>query len=91
MNRWPMNCFIELPSIANNDVKAVYTACWNALQSENIPFTCHWGQMHALTPKLLNAYFGDRVTKWRAARAALLDTTAQRVFAAPMLGDVGLG
>ena len=92
MNIGAMNCYIELPSIRNDDVLAVYRAVWEQLASQNIPFTCHWGQLHGMTAQRLAHYFGHRVNDWKAARYALLasDSRAAAVFAAPLLADLGL-
>ncbi len=92
MNIGAMNCYIELPSIRNNDVLALYKAVWDELAAQNIPFTCHWGQLHGMTPQRLGKYFGGRVERWKAARANLLhyDTRALSVFAAPILADLDL-
>jgi peptidoglycan hydrolase-like protein with peptidoglycan-binding domain len=92
MNIAPMNCYIELPSIRNNNVLALYQAIWDALEAARIPFTCHWGQLNGLNPARVSSYFGPRVEAWKAARTALLggDATALNVFAAPILADVGL-
>ncbi|MGD8862088.1 MAG: D-arabinono-1,4-lactone oxidase [Myxococcales bacterium] len=91
MNIHPMNCCIELPSIRNNEVLGIYRSWWNRLADHQVPFTCHWGQLHALTPEGVTAYFGNRATRWKAARDRLLpSSTARRIFDSPMLADVGL-
>jgi hypothetical protein len=90
MNIHPMNCFIELPSIKNPGVLDVYTAVWNRLEKEGIPFTCHWGQLSGMNESRLKKYFQGREEKWNAARAKLLDATGRKVFAAPLLAQVGL-
>jgi peptidoglycan hydrolase-like protein with peptidoglycan-binding domain len=92
MNIAPMNTYIELPSIRNAKVLSLFGAIWDALESEGIPFTCHWGQLNGMTPPRLNAYFGTRVQAWKAARTQLLgkNATALHVFAAPILKQVGL-
>jgi len=92
MNIHPMTCHIEFPSIANEDVKSVYARTWAHLDSAGIPFTCHWGQYNGLTPARVSRYFGDRATRWKAARHRILaDETAREVFASPTLADAGLG
>jgi hypothetical protein len=91
MNIHDMNTFIELPSIRNAEVLGIYRAYWDALAQANIPFTCHWGQMHGLNATRLLEYFGQRVDRWIAARDRLLpDADARRVFSAPLLAEVGL-
>jgi D-arabinono-1,4-lactone oxidase len=91
MNSNDMSCFIELPSIRNSEVEGIYHAFWDALEKEHLPYTCHWGQTHALNAPRLEAYFGDKPARWKAARDALLPTPeARRVFSSPMLAEVGL-
>jgi hypothetical protein len=90
MNIHPMNCYIELPSIRNDTVLSIYREVWDTLEARGIVYTCHWGQLHGMNPTRLRAYFGDRVDAWKEARHVLLDDTARRVFAAPILAEVGL-
>jgi hypothetical protein len=91
MNIHPMTCHIEFPSIRNDDVLHVYEKTWSHLESANIPFTCHWGQTNGITPARVTRYFGDRATRWKAARHRIItDDTARDVFASPMLTDAGL-
>ncbi len=90
MNIHPMNCYIELPSVRNQEVEVLYQACWDALAQQGIAFTCHWGQRLRLDRAQLEHYFGPRVQHWLDARAALLDKTGMAVFASPLLASVGL-
>jgi hypothetical protein len=90
MNTAEMNCYIELPSIRNKDVLQIYADCWRMLRDQNIRFTCHWGQLHGLTPAQVVDYFGNRAQRWKSAREQLLDERARVVFGAPLLAEVGL-
>lgn len=90
MNQFPMSCFIELPSVRSQAVLGIYRAVWSALGTEGIAFTCHWGQLHCLDPARTRRFFGARVDRWKNAREDLLDPVARRVFAAPLLAEVGL-
>ncbi len=91
MNVAPMNCYMELGSLANPNVPLIHQACWDALDAAHIPYTCHWGQQHRLDAGHLRAYFGDRVDRWKAARDTLLTTAvATTVFSAQTLPQVGL-
>jgi hypothetical protein len=86
MNVHTMNCYMELGSLADPAVPQVHRACWAALDAAGIPYTCHWGQQHMLDPARLQAYFGDRFTRWQAARAKLLSApNAQAVFQTHLL------
>ncbi len=91
MNIHPMNCFMELGSLLTANLPELQQACWQALDDAKIAYTCHWGQQHRLDAAHVQAYFGDRVQRWRAARQRLLPTaTAQAVFAARSLAQMGL-
>lgn len=91
MNVNPMNAYIELPSIRNAEVEGIYLAIWDALEASGLPFACHWGQLHGMTPSRLETYYGDRVDRWKAARGRLLSSEiSRRVFGSPLLADVGL-
>lgn len=91
MNVPERTCFIELPSIRNQEVLDLYQRFWDALEARGIPFTCHWGQILDLNPTRLATYFGDRVTRWQRARRQILATDRERrVFASPLLREVGL-
>jgi hypothetical protein len=91
MNIAPMNCYMELGSLRNNDIPVIHQACWRALDDAKIPYTCHWGQQHALDPAHVRSYFGERVERWKAARERILTTPeAKRVFTSPSLAALGL-
>jgi hypothetical protein len=90
MNIAARNCYIELPSIRNDDVLNVYRDCWSRLRNQGVRFTCHWGQLHGLTAEQVSDYFGDRVDRWKTARRALLSDEGRQIFGAPLLAEVGL-
>jgi hypothetical protein len=90
MNVAAKNCYIELPSIRNDDVLSVYRDCWTTLENQGIRFTCHWGQLHGMTADRVSDYFGDRVDRWKAVRRQLLSQQGLRVFGTPLLVEVGL-
>jgi hypothetical protein len=85
-NIHPMNAYMEFPSLNSSETSTIHQAVWSALTRAGIPFTCHWGQEYGMTPASVRAYFGDRVDRWKAARARLLSTPAARaVFTNPLL------
>ncbi len=43
-------CYIELPTLRTKEVKGIFAACGEALDSARVPFGCHWGQTHLNTP-----------------------------------------
>jgi FAD/FMN-containing dehydrogenase len=85
-NIHPMNTYIEFPSLNTSETDAIHQAVWKALAQGGIPFTCHWGQEYGMTSASVRSYFGDRIDRWKAARARLLPTPAARaVFTNPLL------
>jgi hypothetical protein len=91
MNQFDMNCYIELPSIRNGDVIAIYNAIWNKLEERGINFTCHWGQLNCFTPARVTRFFGPNATAWKQERRKLLGSEdALQVFASPILQEAGL-
>lgn len=91
MNCRPRNAYLEFPAVRSAGTLAVFRAMWERLDAQGIPFTCHWGQLHGLTPGHLRRWFGDRVDRWTAARQRILPLPlARTVFGAPLLADLGL-
>lgn len=91
MSQARMCCYVELPSVRTNEVLGIYRAFWDALERENIPFGCHWGQLHGMTAKRVERFYGQNAERWRAARDRLLPTPeARKVFSSGMLAEVGL-
>lgn len=75
----------------SEDITTVYRACWKALDAAGINYTCHWGQENELSPARLADYYGDRVERWRKARARVLPKTMGAVFTNTLVKKVGLG
>lgn len=92
LNAKAPSCFIELPSVKNLEVHDLYERIWRQLDAEDIPFTCHWGQIGGFDRDRIDRYFGaDRVNRWLAARQTLLPTPEERTaFASPILEEAGL-
>lgn len=93
MNQADMSCFIELPSIASDGVRAIYKALWQKLDDEQINFACHWGQLGGFSEERTKRYYGQHAVDWRNARRDLLQNsdTALHVFASKILTEAGLG
>lgn len=85
----PVAC-IELPSIRTDEVLTIFQRFWDQLAGQGIPFGCHWGQQHGMDAQRLERYLGERPARWRAVRDDLLDSEGRRVFASPLLAEVGL-
>lgn len=91
MNREAGTAFVEVAGLRAPRTLEIQRAVWNGLKAAGVPFACHFGQEHEMTPAQLEAYCGSGVSKWKAARHQLLDTpTARKVFTTPMLGDLNL-
>jgi FAD/FMN-containing dehydrogenase len=91
MNIHAMNCYIELPSVRSRAALDIYRKCWDALEARAIAFTCHWGQLHGLNRRRVERYFGPRLSAWCEARQQLLAAEeARRVFASPLLAELGI-
>ena len=86
------SCFIDLPSIRNEEALRLYQLIWQGLDNHGIDFTCHWGKIGGFDRSRIDRYFGpDRVTEWLQAREKLLTTEVERdVFASPLLNEAGL-
>jgi hypothetical protein len=91
MNIHTMNTYIEFPSINSAQTSTIHEAVWTALRAASIPFTCHWGQEYGMDAASVSSYFGDRVARWKAARAKILTTSqARAVFSNPLVAQLGL-
>ncbi|MBL8679384.1 MAG: hypothetical protein JNK05_09480 [Myxococcales bacterium] len=91
MNINDMNTYIELPSLQSDQITQVHKACWSALSNAGITFTCHWGQEYGMNAQSVRGYYGDRVDRWKQARAKVLSPEAMAVFSNGLLANVGLG
>jgi hypothetical protein len=91
MNQWPLSCALELPSIRTAYVSHLYRSLYTALQRQQIPFVCHWGQEHQMTPSDVRAVYGQKADAWCGVRKRLLDGRGQFVFGSAYLESLGLG
>lgn len=87
----PVTCTIEVPSAGSDRTKAAFERIWVELHRRNIVFTLHWGQ--CLRPAAVHfpTAYGNRVSRWQAARRALLGDTGQRLFNSDWLVKLSLG
>ena len=92
LNAKDPSCFIDLPSIRNDEVLDLYRHIWAKLDDCQIDFTCHWGKVGGFDRSRINRFFGaTRVSQWLQARNELLDNEVKRVvFASPLLQEAGL-
>ena len=88
--RFDFTCILELDGAFSDATKNFYTAVWNRLDEENIPYTFHWGKMNELTPERIKKMYGSAADDWIAARNKLLDAESLKVFTNPLLTQWGL-
>jgi hypothetical protein len=87
MNRFEHTCMIDIDGPNLPAMGDLLVACCAALETAGVPFTMHWGKwIGYLTRSYVESVYGDRATRWRAARARLLpdpqlaDTFSNEVF-----------
>ena len=88
--RFDFTCILELDGAPSNAAKKFYTAVWQRLDDEKIPYTCHWGKMNELNFDRITTMYGQDVTAWIAARNKLLDAAGLQIFTNPLLKEWGL-
>lgn len=90
MNTHEPSCFIELPCVRAAQTSKAFDLCAKALSSARIPWACHWGQTHRMSPSSVRAWWGARADDWVRVRNELLDARGRRVFSNPLLAETGL-
>lgn len=83
-------CILELDGAFSTATQNFYTAVWNRLDAEQIPYTFHWGKMNAMNFDKIKIMYGNNVETWIAARNKLLDKDSLKVFTNPLLTQWGL-
>ncbi len=88
----PQTCVLELDGPWSNSTRTFYGHVWRGLDDAGIPYTFHWGKIHALDgPRVRRMYTDAAVDSWLAARKTLLDTPKLRkVFANQWLRDIAM-
>jgi FAD binding domain-containing protein len=92
MNRFERTCMIDIDGPNLPAMGELLTACCSALESARVPFTMHWGKwIGYLTRSYVERVYGDRLTRWQAARARLLpDPQLAGTFSNEALGSLVL-
>jgi len=73
MNRFERTCLIDLDGVHLPAMSELLAESSSALQAAGVPFTMHWGKwIGHLTRGYVESVYGDRVARWRAARARFL-------------------
>lgn len=88
--RFDFTCILELDAASSDKTRAFYTAVWNRLEQEEIPFTFHWGKMNELNYTRIQNMYGKDADTWIASRNKLLDKDCLKVFTYPILQQWGL-
>lgn len=88
--RFAFTCILELDGVFSDATRNFYTAVWNRLDEENIPYTFHWGKINELNPERISKMYGEDAKTWIAARNKLLDEQCRKVFSNELLQQWGL-
>ena len=88
--RFAFTCILELDGVFSDATRNFYTAVWNRLDVENIPYTFHWGKINELNPERISKMYGEDANTWITARNKLLDAGCRKVFSNELLQQWGL-
>ena len=96
--KFPVTCMIEIDGLNWNprtdkliSLPDFCTRIIEVLQSNNIPFTQHWGKNSNWSfPGLVQHMYGNNVQQWKEHRSALLKKEWAEVFSNDFLKDTGL-
>ena len=82
MNIFERTCMIDMDGANVPAMADLVAESCRRLHAEGVPFTMHWGKwIGYLTRDHVEAVYGDRLARWRAARARLLpDADLVRTF-----------
>jgi FAD/FMN-containing dehydrogenase len=85
--RFPATCVIELDGVFSGPTNRFYGAVSNALLTENIPHTFHWGKIFEADSKRIRKMYTDQaVRQWLSARMQVLqDRDTRKVFTNALL------
>ncbi len=96
--KFPVTCMIEIDGLNWNpktdkliSLPNFCTRIIEVLQSNNIPFTQHWGKNSDWSfPGLVQHMYGNNEQQWKEHRSALLRKEWAEVFSNDFLNDTGL-
>ncbi len=89
--RFEPTCVIDMDGVYSRRSTDFFRAAWDDLDAAGIPYTQHWGKINALTPRRLEAVYGEAVSAWRDSRRQLLAREIdRRTFANRFLRRAGL-
>jgi hypothetical protein len=87
MNLFERTCIIDMDGANVPAMTELIAECCRRLEAAQIAFTMHWGKwIGCQTRAHVEAVYGDRVIRWRAARGRLLaDTGVARALSSPVI------
>jgi len=87
MNQFARTCMIDVDGPNIPAMADLLAECSGALEAAGVPFTMHWGKwIGYLTRGHVDRVYGDRATRWRAARSRFLpDPQLARTFSNELL------
>lgn len=88
--RFDMTAVIDLDAVDNKVTREFFRKVWKAFETQNIPYTVHWGKANELTPERVTAMYGDDLQTWLSERRNLLDADCRRAFSSPFTDQCGL-
>jgi len=91
-NKFDRTCTIELDTIASPKASEFLRKVRQNLHAAGIPFTVHWGKLDRfMTAARYRTAYGDALTRWKAARSALLENPdVETVFTNAFMTKLGL-
>jgi hypothetical protein len=86
-------CVVELDGVFSNQTLDFYNAFWDALETQQIPHSFHWGKMLDLDNQKIRKMYSDaKVDAWLNARNTILhDAATKKVFTNDIMREWGLG
>jgi hypothetical protein len=90
MNRFQRTCMIDLDGVNLPAMAELLVESSRALDGAGVSFALHWGKwIGYLTREHVERVYGDRVSRWRAARARLLpDARLAHTFSNEVLSEI---
>jgi hypothetical protein len=90
--KFPHTCVLEMDGVESAISRSFYQKVWETLESENIPYTLHWGKINFIldAARVRKMYGEDKVQRWIECRHELLDADTRKVFANSFMQRCGL-
>jgi hypothetical protein len=89
--RWPDTVGIDCDGPDSEETEEAYLGMLDEFESQQIPFTLHWGKFGNLNAARVQQDYGDDLLRWKAVQAKLLPTAEdRRLFRSDELDRLGL-